>query len=214
VSLAQPTRKEALWLVCKEKTCCYASLVIPTGYDIWRIARTLDTPPQTFIKYFQTPQPRRDAFVLDGSGRQFRVALAKGPTRRKKTPPPCIFLLRTRGGFHRCGLGDVRPAVCHTFPSETVEGIVYIRPDSGCTCREWALTDVDIAEELEAVVERHADLEVYCAVVAQWNAQVVAAPAGTSFEFADYCTYVLSAYDHLATTRETNGHVAHLTSHA
>ena len=198
MTLAQPTRKEAIWLACKEKSCCYASLVIPTGQDIWRISRTLDTPPWSFLMYFQTPQPRRDSFVLDGSGRQFRVALAKGKTRRTKTPPPCVFLLRSREGHHRCGLGDLRPGVCHSFPSELVNGILCVKPDSACVCRQWSLPDVDIAEETAAVARRQQDVETYCAVVAEWNRRVADAPAGTTYQFFDFCTYVLEDYDRRA----------------
>ena len=195
MTLANPTRKESIWLACKEKSCCYASLVIPTGQDIWRIARTLETPPWSFLIYFQSPQPRRDSFILDRSGRQFRVALAKGPTRRTKSPPPCIFLVRTRSGDHRCGLGDLRPGVCRSFPSELVNGMVCVRPDSGCACRAWALHDVDIVEEMHTLVERQDDLEKYCTVVAHWNRRVAEAPAGSSFDFTEFCTYVLQAYD-------------------
>ncbi len=192
------SRKEAIWLACEKKTCCYTAFVIPTGRDVWRISRTLDTPPWSFLIYFQTPQPRRDAFLLDASGRQFRLALAKQPSRRTKSPPPCIFLMRTRHGFHRCGLGDLRPGVCQSFPSELVSGVLCLRPDSGCTCRQWALADVDIAEETARVEARQVDGEEYCAVVARWNEQVLAAPDGASFDFLDYCTFLLGAYDAMA----------------
>jgi Fe-S-cluster containining protein len=195
MSLANPTRKEAIWLACKQKSCCYASLVVPTGEDIWRIARALETPPWSFLIYFLSPQPRRDSFILDQSGRQFRLALGKGPTRRKKSAPPCVFLLKTRGGHHRCGLGDLRPGVCRSFPSELVNGVLCVRPDAGCACREWVLPDVEIAEEMQTLIERQDDLETYCAVVEGWNARVATAPAGTTFDFTDYCTYVLDAYD-------------------
>ena len=192
------TRKEALWLGCKQKTCCYLPFVVPTGRDIWRIARSLQTPPWSFLICFPTPQPRRDAFLLDQSGRQFRVVLAKGPSRRKTLPPPCIFLLRTRDGHHRCGLGDLRPRVCQAFPSELVDGVLCLQPDSGCTCRTWALADVDLAEETALVTARQADAEDYCAVVARWNARVAAGPAEASFTFPDYCNYLLETYDALA----------------
>lgn len=195
MTLATPTRKEAIWLACKQKSCCYASLVIPTGQDIWRIARALETPPWSFLIYFPTGQARRDSFILDRSGRQFRLALAKGKTRRKKSPPPCIFLLKTRSGQHRCGLGDLRPGVCRSFPSELVNGVLCVRPDAGCACREWALPDVDIAEEMGALIDRQQDLEKYCSVVAAWNEQVASSPPDATFDFPDYCTYVLNAYD-------------------
>ena len=198
MTLLTPTRKESLWLACKQKTCCYAA-VIPTGEDVWRISRTLDTPPWTFLVYFQSPQPRRDAFVLDHSERTFRIALGKGPKKspRSKKPAPCAFLLELRGGQHRCGLGDLRPNVCRSFPSELVEGVLCIRPDHGCTCREWSLADVDQGEELDTLEERQGDAETYCHVVANWNARVQATPEDTTFDFTDFCDYVLRAYDEL-----------------
>ena len=198
MTLLAPTRKEAVWLACKQKTCCYAA-VIPTGQDVWRIARTLDTPPWSFLVYFHSPQPRRDAFLLDLSGRAFRIALGKGRKKsaRSKRPAPCVFLLSLRGGRHRCGLGDLRPNVCRTFPFEAVDGVLCVRPDHGCACREWSLADVDLEEEHEAIDERQADVETYCQVVADWNARVLASPVGTAFEFTDYCDYLLQAYDKL-----------------
>ncbi|MGH2370927.1 MAG: hypothetical protein ACRDI2_22340, partial [Chloroflexota bacterium] len=147
----------------------------------------------------------RDAFALDHSGRQFRLALAKQPSRRKKTPPPCIFLMRTRHGFHRCSLGDLRPGVCQAFPSELVSGVLCLRPDSGCTCREWALADVDIAEETARVEARQVDGEEYCAVVARWNAHIADAPPEATFDFFDYCTFLLAAYDDLAAGQSAPG---------
>jgi hypothetical protein len=187
--------KEALWLACKPKTCCYAPLVIPTGRDVWRIARTLDVPPWSFLIYFQSREPRRDAFLLDRSGTQFRLALAKGRRRRTTSPPPCIFLMRTRRGFHRCGLGQLRPGVCRAFPSELVDGVLCLRPDTGCTCRAWSLSDVDIGVEVALVDQRQADAEEYCAVVERWNEGVDGSDTG--HDFVEYCAYLLDVYDGL-----------------
>jgi Fe-S-cluster containining protein len=204
----QLTRKEAVWLACKQKTCCYAA-VIPTGGDVWRISRSLDTPPWSFLVYFHSPQLRRDAFLLDHSGRSFRIALAKGKKSRTAKPAPCVFLLKLRGGHHRCGLGDLRPNVCRSFPSEIVEGVVCIRPDHGCACREWTLADVDIAEELVVLDERQQDAALYCQVVESWNAHVLSTPPDTSLEFTDFCEYVLRAYDQLASEQEAAQGDAH-----
>jgi Fe-S-cluster containining protein len=189
------SRKEQLWLACRQKTCCSAPLVIPTGRDVWRIARALDAPPWSFLIYFQSREPRRDAFCLDASGRTFRVALAKQPSRRHRLPPPCIFLVKTRDGAHRCGLGELRPSVCRAFPVEMVDGVVCLRPDSGCTCRRWTLGEVDVAEERELVLARQAAAEEYCGVVARWNARVAEAGPEARFDFLDYCRFLLEAYD-------------------
>ncbi len=195
------TRKEATWLACKEKSCCYSAFVLPSGRDVWLISRTLMTPPWTFLIFFQTPQPRPDSFVLDSSGMHFRIALSKQPSRRTKTPPPCIFLMKTRRGHHRCGLGDLRPLVCKTFPSEIVDGLVRISGEIGCTCRQWSLTDVDIEEERVRVEARHRDFMEYCGVVAHWNEYALealaSAPPDSAFDFFDYCNYLLDAYDDL-----------------
>jgi len=184
--------KEQIWLACRDKTCCYAPLVIPTGRDVWRITQALGVPPWSFLIYFVTREPRRDAFVLDHSGRAFRLALAKGPSRRKQ--PPCVFLMKTRDGAHRCGLGDLRPSVCRAFPTEVADGLICVRPDSGCTCRVWSLADVDLAEERALVEQRQANAEEYCQVVAGWNAHVEAAGAEARFDFLDYCRFLMQAY--------------------
>jgi Fe-S-cluster containining protein len=134
--------------------------------------------------------------VLDQSGQRFRIALGKAPSRRKSTPPPCIFLLRTRTGHHRCGLGDLRPMVCRAFASDLEDGVLSLANDGRCTCHTWTLSDVDIEEETALVQARQRDAEEYCAVVARWNAGVQAA-AGASFGFDDYCRHVLAAYDWL-----------------
>ena len=107
------TRKEEIWLACKQKSCCYAAFVVPSGRDIWRIARTLDSPPWAFLVYFPAQAPRRDAFHLDHSGAAYRVALAKGATRRTKAPPPARYLRAEPQKSSKSGLlptGKIIPA--------------------------------------------------------------------------------------------------------
>jgi hypothetical protein len=190
-------RKEAIWLACRQKSCCHAT-VVPTGRDVWRIARTLQAPPWSFLLYFETPIPRRDAFALDGSGRRYRLALGRGPARGRRTPPPCIFLMRTRSGHHRCSLGGLRPDICRSFPSELIGQVLCVRQDAGCVGHAWSLTDLDLAEETALVQAREEGAAEYCTVVARWNATVAAAPAGVAFDFLDYCSFLLDAYDDLA----------------
>ena len=190
-------KKEAIWLACKPKTCCYTAFVIPTGRDVWRICRALNTTPWSFLIYFKAPRPGGDSFVLDKSGQHYRIALTKKPSRRKKTPPPCIFLLRTRNGYHRCGLGDLRPQVCHSFPSKLVSDVLCMNNDAGCTCRKWALADVDIAEETALVKTHQVDFLEYGQVVAHWNDMVASASEDESFTFFDFCNFMLEAYDEI-----------------
>ena len=190
------SQKEAIWLACKAKRCCSLSIVVPTGRDVWRIARTLDVPPAAFLRCLPATQPRRDAFMLDGSGQTYRAVLDKRRSRRS-TSMPCVFLLRTRSGHHRCGLGDLRPLVCRAFPAELDEGVLCLTNDGRCSCRTWSLADVDIAEEVKLVETRQRDAEEYCAIVGRWNARVKAGPTGVSYGFDEYCAYLLEAYDAL-----------------
>jgi Fe-S-cluster containining protein len=170
--------------------------VVPTGRDVWRISRALDTPPWTFVRYFPSPSPRGDAFALDRSERRYRLALAKAASRKKQ--PPCIFLMRTRDGHHRCGLGDLRPAACRAFPSDLFGGVLCARNDGGCTCRRWSLLDLDVAEETELVVRREEEAAEYRRLVAEWNRLVAEAPPEARFDFLAFCRFVLEAYDALA----------------
>lgn len=78
-----------------------------------------------------------------------------------------------------------------------VNELVCIRPDHGCVCREWTLADVDLGEEMTVLAERQSDVEVYCALVAQWNARVLTSPEEASLEFTDFCKFLLNAYDEL-----------------
>ncbi|MGH2461830.1 MAG: YkgJ family cysteine cluster protein [Chloroflexota bacterium] len=197
MAIAQLSRKEEIWLACKAKTCCYVATVIPTGRDVWRIARALDAPPRTFLRAFESPTRRRDAFALDGSERRFRLALAKQPSRRRKAPAPCIFLMKTNAGQHRCGLGGLRPMSCRAFPSELSAGGIVGVNGLGCTCRDWNLTDVDVDVERGLVETRLADADEYAEVVARWNDLVCAEPDGHAFDFPSYCAYLLAAYDEI-----------------
>jgi hypothetical protein len=191
------TRKEAIWLSCRRKTCCHGPIVVPTGRDVWRIARALDTSPETFLLVFPTPQPRRDAFALDHSDRRFRIALGKGPSRRKSSPRPCLFLLRTRSGDHRCGLGALRPMVCRAFLVHETDGLLSLQGEEACACRTWSLTDVDIVEEGALVHARQLAADEYCRVVERWNAIVGAAPEAVTFTLGDYFAYLMQTYDRL-----------------
>jgi hypothetical protein len=82
------------------------------------------------------------------------------------------------------------------------EGVLTIGAETGCTCREWSLMDVDLATEAALIGERQRDAEEYCAVVAAWNARVLAAPADARFDFREWCDYLLAAYDDIAARQE------------
>ena len=189
--------RESLWLGCRSKTCCYTAVVIPTGFDVWRIARALDAPPASFLIYFQTPVPRWDGFALDHSARRFRLALGKNSRLRRRGQPACGFLLRTRTGEHRCGLGDLRPSGCRVFPCELRDGLVGVQEGHGCTCRSWSLADVDTAVERPKLEARQREAVEYGRMVEAWNASVASTPEPTK-GLDEYSGFLLDWYDRRA----------------
>jgi Fe-S-cluster containining protein len=188
--------REATWLACSAKSCCHAALVVPTGRDVWRIARALEVPPWSFLRYFPTSQPVDDAFALDAGDRRYRLLLGKRESRKKQ--PPCIFLTRTRHGHHRCGLGELRPAVCRSFPADLVGGVLCMANDLGCTCRTWTMVDVEVDEARAAVLRREAEAAEYRSLVAEWNRRIALGRPGQETDFFAYCDFLIDAYDALA----------------
>lgn len=187
--------REATWLACAAKSCCHAN-VVPTGRDVWRIARALDAPPWSFLLYFEAREACDDGFALDASDRRYRLVLRKQEGVEAK-PPPCVYLTATRHGEHRCGLGELRPAVCRSFPAELVGGVLCMTNDHGCTCRTWTMVDTDVSEARAAVLRRDAERAEYAGVVARWNARVALLPPGAELDFFAYCDYLIDAYDEI-----------------
>jgi Fe-S-cluster containining protein len=188
------TLRETLWLTCKKKSCCYSSLVLVTGRDVARIAGALHADPSTFLFYLTSPQQTPDSFLLAPGGPHYRLALAKGPARRKNSAPPCIFLMRTRDGQHRCGLGDLRPMDCQTFPLEAAHGEVTVTEETGCTCRAWSLADVELEQEEPRLAQRQNEYAEYYAMLQGWNGLVTRLEKGVTLQFEHFCAYLLRWY--------------------
>jgi Fe-S-cluster containining protein len=189
--------KQALWHSCRQKTCCAFYTVFPTGLDIWRIATTLHVPPWVFTTPVPAAADAPDGFALDHSDQRFRTALTKVPVKGKR-PAPCVFLMHTADGFARCGLGELRPSPCHSFPAILINGVLYLMNDGGCTCRTWSLSDVDIDCETTLVGEELRTREMDYKVVANWNAYVSRAADEEVFTYPDFCRYLLDIYTQLA----------------
>lgn len=198
------SRKEEIWLACRQKTCCVKRLVTVTGRDVWRISRALNVDPWTFLLYFKAP-PGPDTFILGHDDVQYRLALADEPSNRRSTMKPCIFLMRTRGGHHRCGLGQLRPFSCRVFPAQVADGVLYATPDTVCTCRRWALSDMDIEQERIIMDEFDDAREEYTAVLDGWNEFVRSTPLEQTFSLVDFCTVLMTMYDGIAANPELAG---------
>ena len=189
--------KDTMWLSCREKSCCSFYIVFPAGVDIWRIATALQVPPWSFTTMVPAPQEALDGFKLARSGRRFRAALAKAPGPGNDAAP-CVFLMHAADGSARCGLGDLRPSPCHSFPSVLISRVLYLMNDGGCTCRSWSLSDVDIEEETVVVSREMRAKATYHKVIAHWNEYVDRVAGEEIFSFADFCRYLLDVYTQLS----------------
>ena len=170
------SRREYAWLSCRAKACCARGADV-TDADIARIATGLALDPINVV----ATEP-----AVDGDP----VAVALGPTRRVRlhlvtTTTGCVFLLRTRSGAGRCGLGDLAPAACRIFPADPCRPEPAVRPEPGCTCRRWTETDVADAP----VVRANQELTAWRELIARWNAYAVEVAEG--LELDDFLRYVL-----------------------
>jgi hypothetical protein len=188
-----PSRKDALFLHCREKTCCSTCIVYPTGHDLWRIATALGVAPWVFSRAEPAADDAPDGFALDRSGRRYRVALSKKP-RRRKGLSPCTFLVSMPDGSACCGLGALRPLACRVFPSAMTAGVLCVADGGACTCRAWSLADVDPEHECELIARDTAAKVFYFKAIAEWNSFVERAAEEPGFSYPDFCRYLLDLY--------------------
>lgn len=184
------SKKELLWLACREKTCCHTTRVIVGGRDVWRITQALATPPWEYTLYAAALDGAVDAFRLSPNGPLHQLVLSK----RGKIGPrgaPCIFLWKLADGHAQCGLGTLRPAVCRAYPALLMDGMLAVE-SSACTCRRWSLVDLDGTPDAALVEKMLGEAVEYSAIVARWNGEVDA--GGRERTFQEYCTYLLSVY--------------------
>lgn len=180
------SRKELLWLSCREKACCTHYTVTPTAADLWRISRAFEMPPWEFTYYTDAPAGGDGAFALGSDERRYQMILAKqrdGPG----ATGPCAFLLRLPDGHAQCGLGVNRPTTCHTFPAALAGGVVCVGEHDGCTCRVWSEASLDEDEERPRLLQLERERHEHARMVGEWNQAVERDPCDRAYpEFCDF----------------------------
>ena len=182
------TRRELLWLACREKTCCHAKVLV-TGHDVRRICDTLSVKPWDVVTACAAEAGAPDGFRLSAGGRFNQLALVRRPGPEKA----CTFLWKVNDGHAQCGLGDLRPGVCQAYPAVIVDGMLCAN-SSACTCRRWSVFDLDGDADRALLRTLAAEQAQYVGLVRRWNDEVTAAPAGTKWTFRQFCTWLLDAY--------------------
>jgi Fe-S-cluster containining protein len=198
------SRKESLWLDCREKRCCSFYSVTLMGVDVWRIAKAMQLPAWVFTIYTEAPADKDYGFALDTSTKRYQIILAK---RRvdEQSLQPCVFLWRLPDGHAQCGLGSLRPTVCQTYPSVMHGGIHCIGEANGCSCRMWALAHMDTEEEMQKLRTLERERAEYAEVVERWNERVQQAQDSQQRSYLEFCDYLMNVYAERYSGVETGG---------
>ena len=186
------TTKDALFLGCKEKACCSWYSVTLSGADVYRIWRSTGLDPIAFCVYADARKSSDTWFALEPRGTPYQLMLAKRGTAETASRPPCVFLWRLPDGHAQCGLGDVKPGVCRTFPSLLVNGVLCTGDRAGCTCSFPMLASADRAEEIRRLRSAESEMSEYRDLLDQWNARLDA--ANRPWTFDEFLSWLLEAY--------------------
>ena len=182
------SNRARLCLSCREKKCCSYYTVTVTARDYLRIARAMQLAPSDFLTYQVVPAGE-DGFQLSPDGERYAMTLARrqGPD---ETSSPCIFLLRTNDQHGVCGLGDLRPAQCGTFPTYLADGFVGVvnKPD-GCV-RTWSYGDIDVNAERRQLIRAGEEEAEHQALIDEWNRRVQS--GGRARGFDEFCAFIVN----------------------
>jgi Fe-S-cluster containining protein len=181
--------------------CCHAYYVPLSGYDVWRISRSLGLEPSDFVVAYPRPPGAPFGFRLEHGGETYELALEKqGPF---ELGQPCVFLDRLPGGVSRCRIYAERPAVCRAYPMKaTADDVIALRPGALCPTGAWPEAEPRQPRWRAVWDDLQRQFDRYQQIVEAWNAQVALHP-GRVFSMDHYLAYLVAVYDKLASSSPT-----------
>ena len=181
--------------------CCQQYLVTVTGYDAWVIANGMHLAFEQFLVAVPQKEPGARGFYLDRSGRTFDIALDKQMT--ESDDKPCVFWLALPGGIGRCGIYQLRPFVCQTYPAYLPGGEVRRRGDVLCPEDAWRDGVLDRPFWRERLLRMQVEFDIYNLVVSRWNYHVEHTTHPERLSVQGYFTYLMNYYARLEPLRAT-----------
>jgi Fe-S-cluster containining protein len=175
------TIKDRLFTACAQKSCCEVRIVAVTGRDAVRIASALATSVSTVCTAVPADPDDPDAFALGRHGAPHRLVLPREHL-------ACSFLLRLPEGSGRCGLDELRPMACLTYPFTLRDGFVRAPESEPCACRAWSLADADPEQERSLLEAAERERDEYRQVLSRWPDD----PGDRSF--GAFCEFLVDAY--------------------
>ncbi len=175
------------------------------GFDVWRIARGLEYPPEKFVQVITQDRSNSHGFVLDCSGHTFQLALSK-----KISPDDqgeqCFFWLSLDGGATgRCGIYGLRPGVCRAYPASMRTVNVVRREDVICPTDAWRDGTLLQPRWRSDLFQITVEFDIYRMAIASWNRYVEYLEPQEPIAHEQYLYYLLDFYDRLAGVREKLG---------
>jgi Fe-S-cluster containining protein len=182
-------------------TCCRSYVVPLLGQDVWRISRGLGLSPELFVLAYDQPEPGPDGFLLEHHGRPQGLALDK----RGDFDPasPCVFLVELGGGHARCGIYELRPGTCRTYPMARRDATVALRQDALCPPGAWSTRQVATPHWRLHLQDYTEQWEAYVAVVQGWNDRISRHERRATLP--EYLGFLLNVYDRPNMRHRHNG---------
>ena len=191
LAAVQPEQKQAICSGCQSRMCCYHYRVTITGFDLWRISQTLDVSAAQFVTYAPAASESDSGFQLVADGERYELVLTKTADRWRHGG--CVFLVKTRGGIHRCGLGELQPDACAVYPAYVQEdGLLRVANDPDGCWRSWSVHELDPEHERRRFESYAQHQSEYAKIVGEWNERV--AQSQREDGFGDFTGFLENRY--------------------
>lgn len=182
--------------LCSEchSPCCVAYVVPITGFDLWRMMRSLGLPWQSVAVVRSDYESFWDAFGLDETGQRHGLFL------RTRSTGDCQFLLGLPEGRPRCGAYAARPLACRVYPFKAIAEpgrpfALELLHHAMCPPRERAGFE-RLAPSFEPrVTAELLERELYLFAVRRWNGVAATVPRQQPWGAVEFVDWIVRLYD-------------------
>ncbi|MFZ1077612.1 MAG: YkgJ family cysteine cluster protein [Nitrosotalea sp.] len=138
--------------------CCKEYTIFVNAHDVYRISVGLGLDPENFLEIYGA---KEDAWGIQIEEGLVDLAL-------KQKDDTCTFLIKFEDNF-RCGIHDLKPGVCKSYPFQLKDGKLIQMDDKLCP------VDWDVAKEFETMMTTHLkkdenEWKFYYDLILEWNA--------------------------------------------
>jgi len=138
--------------------CCKEYIIFVNAHDVYRISVGLGLDPGNFLEIYGAKEDEWGIQIEEGL-----VDLAL-----KQKDGTCTFLVQFGDNF-RCGIHDLKPGVCKSYPFQLKDRKLVQMDDKMCP------VDWDVTQEFETMMITHLkkdenEWKFYYDLILEWNA--------------------------------------------